>query len=128
MDTSSGALGSAVNRAIDTLVPIIARADVDTPLRERWLDHLWETLQEDDMPYIEFLGDHWGDLCVTPEVASQGADEFLSVLASKWGKKSDAIRYAEESRGLNDQGWQIAQACLRLPLNSRRAARPIRAP
>jgi len=38
VDSSSGALGSAVNRAIDTLVPIIAKANVDTPLRERWLD------------------------------------------------------------------------------------------
>ena len=27
------------------------------------------------------------------------------------GKKAEAIRYAEESRGLNDPGWQIAQAC-----------------
>jgi hypothetical protein len=172
VDSSSGALGSAVNRAIDTLVPIIAKADVDTPLRERWLDRLWEALQEDDMPYIEILGDHWGDLCATPEVASQWADEFLPVLASMWGpkaprhgyfkgttaclaslcaagrhqellalldkapfkwwhdrrwgvralaalgKKSEAIRYAEDSRGLNDPGWQIAQACEAILLSS----------
>ncbi len=172
VDSSSGALGSAVNRAIDTLVPIIAKADVDTPLRQRWLDRLWEALQEDDMPYIEILGDHWGDLCATPEVASQWADEFLPVLVSMWspaaprhgyfkgttaclaslyaagryqellalldmapfkwwhdrrwgvkalaamGKKSEAIRYAEESRGLNDPGWQIAQACEAILLSS----------
>lgn len=172
VDSSSGALGSAVNRAIDTLVPIIAKADVDTPLRERWLDRLWEALQEDDMPYIEILGDHWGDLCATPAVASQWADEFLPVLASMWspaaprhgyfkgttaclaslyaagrhrellalldkapfkwwhdrrwgvkalaalGKKSEAIRYAEDSRGLNDPGWQIAQACEAILLSS----------
>lgn len=172
VDSSSGALGSAVNRAIDTLVPIIAKADVDTPLRERWLDRLWEALQEDDMPYIEILGDHWDDLCATPAVASQWADEFLPVLESMWspkapahgffkgttaclaslyaaaryqellalldrapfkwwhdrrwgvkalaamGKKSEAIRYAEDSRGLNDPGWQIAQACEAILLSS----------
>ena len=34
------------------------------------------------------------------------------------GKKAEAIRYAEESRGLNDPGWQIAQACEALLLSS----------
>lgn len=27
------------------------------------------------------------------------------------GKKAEAIHYAEDSRGLNDPGWQIAEAC-----------------
>ena len=34
------------------------------------------------------------------------------------GKKAEAIRYAEESRGLNDPGWQIAQACEEIMLSS----------
>jgi len=34
------------------------------------------------------------------------------------GKKADAIHYAEESRGLNDPGWQIAQACEEIMLSS----------
>lgn len=34
------------------------------------------------------------------------------------GKKAEAIRYAEESRGLNDPGWQIAQACEAILLSS----------
>jgi len=34
------------------------------------------------------------------------------------GKKAEAIRYAEESRGLNDPGWQIAQACEEILLSS----------
>ena len=37
VDSSSGALCTAVNRAIDTLVPIIAKADVDPRVRQRWL-------------------------------------------------------------------------------------------
>jgi hypothetical protein len=165
VDSSSGALGSAVNKAIDTLVPIIAKADVDQPLRQRWLERLWQALQDDEIPYLELMGDYWGVLCVTPELASQWADEFMPVVESVWnpkasghgffkgtsaclaslyaagryqdllalidrapfkwwhdrrwgvkalsamGKKAEAIRYAEESRGLNDPGWQIAQAC-----------------
>ena len=172
VDSSSGAIGTAVNRAIDTLVPIIAKADVAQLVRQRWLERLWQALQDDDMPYIELLGDRWGELCVVPELASYWADEFLPVVESVWsprasghgffkgtsaclaslhmagrhpellalldrspfkwwhyrrwgvkalfamGKKSEAIRYAEESRGLNDPGWQIAQACETILLSS----------
>lgn len=172
VDSSSGALGSAVNKAIDTLVPIIIKADVEPKLRQRWLERLWQALQDDEMPYIELLGDYWGELCVTPEVASRWADEFMPVVESVWspnasghgffkgtsaclsalyaagryddlltlidkarfkwwhdrrwgvkaltatGKKAEAIRYAEDSRGLNDPGWQIAQACEAILLSS----------
>jgi len=172
VDSSSGALGSAVNKAIDILVPIIIKADVDQKIRQRWLERLWQALQDDEMPYIELLGDYWGELCVTPELASQWADEFMPVVESVWspkasghgffkgtsaclaslyaagrhqellalidkapfkwwhdrrwgvkalsamGKKAEAIRYAEESRGLNDPGWQIAQSCEAILLSS----------
>ncbi len=172
VDSSSGALGSAVNRAIDTLVPIIAQADVEPKQRQRWLERLWQALQEDEIPYIELLGDHWGELCVTPELASRWADEFLPLVESAWapnasghgffegtsaclsallaagrydelltlidkarfkwwhdrrwgvralvamGKKAEAIRYAEESRGRDDPGWQVAQACEAILLSS----------
>lgn len=172
VDSSSGALGSAVNKAIDALVPIIVIADVEPQLRQRWLERLWQALQDDEIPYIELLGDYWGELCVTPELASYWADEFMPVVESVWspkafghgffkgtsaclaslyaagrhqellalidkapfkwwhdrrwgvkalaamGKKAEAIRYAEESRGLNDPGWQIAQACEGLLLSS----------
>jgi len=172
VDSSSGALGSAVNKAIDTLVPIIIKADVDQKLRQRWLERLWQAIQDDDIPYIELLGDYWGELCVTPELASLWADEFIPVVESVWspnasghgffkgtsacfsalytagryddlltliekarfkwwhdrrwgvkaltamGKKAEAIRYAEDSRGLNDPGWQIAEACEAIMLSS----------
>ena len=84
VDSSSGALGSAVNRAIDALVPIIAKPEVDRPIRQRWLERLWEAVQEDGIPYIEILGDSWGELCVTTELASQWADEFLPLVERIW--------------------------------------------
>ncbi len=76
VDSSSGAIGSLVNRAIDTLVPLIIKAPVAPAIRKKWLERLWEALQQDNIPYIEALGDHWGDLCVDPVCASQWADEF----------------------------------------------------
>jgi hypothetical protein len=53
VDSSSGAVGSAVNRAIEALVPLIASAPVAAPVRERWLERLYEAHAADQVPYIE---------------------------------------------------------------------------
>jgi hypothetical protein len=79
VDGSSGAIGAAVNRAIAALVPIIAGAAADTPTRARWLERLFEAHAADEMPYIEQLADHWGELCACKEVASEWADRLLEV-------------------------------------------------
>ena len=169
VDSSSGGIGSAVNRAIETLVPIISKADVARAVREKWLDRLFEALQEDDMPYLEYLGDFWGELCATPGIAAKWADYLSPTLTTMWdhcartgeygyskgtipclsalyaagrhdellslvakseyqhkswhyrvwgakalaaqGKRAEAIRYAEESKGLNAPLASIAQFC-----------------
>ncbi len=77
IDSSSGALGNATYAAVQELVPIVSNAPVDTATRKKWLDRLFEAIQEDDPPYIEHLGDHWGELCATPELASAWADQLL---------------------------------------------------
>jgi hypothetical protein len=55
VDSSSGAIGSMVNRAIEILVPIIAKAQVEQPVRDRWLERLWNAIEDDQIPYIEYL-------------------------------------------------------------------------
>jgi hypothetical protein len=89
IDSSSGAIGTAVNNAIEMLAPIIAAAPVDRALRERWLERLWEAHQNDGMSYIESLGDLWGDLCAAPDVASVWADRLLPALRIAWGGPKD---------------------------------------
>lgn len=165
VDSSSGAIGSAVSRAVTSLVPIIAAAPVAPSVRQRWLERLWQALQDDDIPYIESLGARWGELCATPQMAAAWADQFLPLLEHAWsappadlryfkgtsaclasqfaagryerllsllerapfkwwhdrqwgvkalvaaGRNTEALEYAEQSRGLNDPGWQIADAC-----------------
>lgn len=174
VDSSSGALGSAVHRAMEILVPIIAKPSVEPALRQHWLERLWAAVEDDGMTYIEMLGDYWGELCATPEMASTWVDHFLPLLEYTWrqkssgrshgyykgttaclaslyaagrhgellslldkapfkwwlqrrwgvkalvaqGKKAEALRYAEESRGLNDPGWIIAQTCEEILLSS----------
>lgn len=172
VDSSSGAIGSAVNRAIDALVPIVAKADVDHATRQKWLERLWDAIQNDGLSYIEALGDSWGELCASTEIASTWADEFLPFVERVWsskdsgpgfyqgatlclsslfaagrheellrlldkaprkwwhnrrwgakalaamGKKAEALRYAEDSRGLNEPDWQISQDCESILLSS----------
>jgi hypothetical protein len=80
VDSSSGALGNATYGAVQTLVPIIAMADVSDKVRSKWLDRLFAAIQDDDPPYIESLGDYWGELCVTAECASRWADDLVPML------------------------------------------------
>lgn len=172
VDSSSGALGSAVNNSIETLVPIISKALADDKVRDQWLKRLWQAVEDDQMPYIEMIPDYWGELCVTPERASLWADEFIDVVNTMWGnaayshdyfkgtsaclsalytagrydeiigllnrapyqfwhyrewgvkalvamgKNADALRYAEDSHGLNQSSTAIAQVCEEILLTS----------
>lgn len=79
VDSSSGAIGTAVNRAIQALVQIIGQAPADAKRRTAWLERLWEAHAADQIPYIELLADDWGELCASKEVASEWADRLLDV-------------------------------------------------
>lgn len=79
VDSSSGAIGTAVNSAIGKLVPIISQAPADAKTRDGWLERLWEAHEADEMPYIEILTDSWGDLCASNDVASSWADRLVDV-------------------------------------------------
>jgi hypothetical protein len=79
VDSSSGALGGAVNGAIAALVPLITAAPVPDKVRAKWLDRLYEAHEADEIPYIEILTDYWGELCVTQELASAWADRLLEI-------------------------------------------------
>ncbi|WP_217909811.1 hypothetical protein [Pseudenhygromyxa sp. WMMC2535] len=147
-------------------------APADDGTRAKWLERLWKAYQDDDIPYLESLGDHWGELCASPEVASHWADELIETCKLAWnpdpalrgyfegttnclsallvagrheellelldmapykmwhyrmygvkalaamGRKAEAIRYAEEGRGLNDSPVAIARACEEVLLSS----------
>jgi len=90
VDSSSGAIGTAVNNAIETLVPIIVGAPADDRLRDKWLDRLWAAVEEDAMPYIELLPGYWGELCVTRQRASYWADAFIDTVRLVWSQDRKA--------------------------------------
>lgn len=82
VDGSSGAIGSAVNHAIAELSALIAAAPADVVTRDAWLERLYEAHQNDEIPYIESLADHWGELCVTKELASRWADRLIGITSN----------------------------------------------
>jgi hypothetical protein len=170
VDSSSGAIGTAVNNAIAQLVPIIIDAPADARTRERWLERLWEAYQADEMPYIEQIGDYWGELCASKELAAAWANRLLGITRlalspdksvrgffcgtsaclsalyraeryqeivelvgekeiwsyRSWavkalaamGKKSEAIRYAEASRGSWTSDSAVDRLCEEIVLTS----------
>jgi hypothetical protein len=63
VDSSSGAIGTAVNHTIAELVPVIVAAPADTSTRAAWLDRLFDAHGADQILYIERLADYWGELC-----------------------------------------------------------------
>lgn len=94
VDDSSGALGSAARAAVAEIVPMLAAAPVDDAVRAKWLDRLYEALQEDDPPYLESLGDLWGELCAGPELAARWADALLP-----------GVRRTHDARGSGTFAW-----------------------
>jgi hypothetical protein len=88
VDSSSGAIGGAVNDAVEELVTIIASAPVNVKVRDSWMERLWKAHADDQIPYIETLSDHWGELCASPEIASKWADEWLSFVKRVLGPDS----------------------------------------
>ena len=79
VDSSSGSVGAAVNYAIGELVPLIANAPADAKARDAWLERLFEALQADQIPYIERLAEHWGELCGSKQTAATWADRLVGI-------------------------------------------------
>lgn len=79
VDSSTGALGAAVNAALRDLAGLIGLAPADSKLRQKWLDRLFNAYLEDQMPYLEVLGDHWGTLCGDGSVASAWVEPHLEL-------------------------------------------------
>ena len=51
---------------------------------DKWLDRLLQAIQDDGVDYLCVVEDHWGDLCASPEVASQWADQFVDLIRIAW--------------------------------------------
>jgi len=51
IDTSSGALGSAVHQTLEDLIPILISAPADMAMRSAWLERLYQAVLDDGVQY-----------------------------------------------------------------------------
>lgn len=84
IDSSSGAIGTAVNKTLDALIPVIIKAPADDKTRSKWLDQLWQAMADDGVDYLSPVSDRWGEICGSAEVAGEWADDLVSTLRSCW--------------------------------------------
>ncbi len=84
IDTSSGALGSAVNAALADIIPILIAAPATPKVRAAWLERLYDAVQEDGVQYLYPAEERWGEIAVYPELMNAYADLLLPLLRRVW--------------------------------------------
>ena len=84
IDSSSGALGTAMNKTIDQLLPILIQANWDMNTRGKWLEILFEAIQNEGWGIFDDLRDHWGEICVYEGLAHLWADRLIPIVKDIW--------------------------------------------
>jgi hypothetical protein len=84
IDTSSGALGTAVSRTLDELIPILIAAPADHAITSTWLERLFEAVQNDGVQYLAPVEDRWGEIARYPDLINDYADRLLWVVRRAW--------------------------------------------
>jgi hypothetical protein len=58
VDDSSGRLQAVIRDVFEQFVPLISTVDVAAKNRQAWVERLWQTMADDEVPWIEGLSDH----------------------------------------------------------------------
>ena len=91
IDTSSGALGNAVNRTLEDLLPILIEAPADEKTRAKWLEQLREAILDDGVDYLAPIADRFGEIAAFPALMNDHADRDLDLIRAAW---SDHARFS----------------------------------
>jgi hypothetical protein len=84
IDTSSGALGSAVFRTLNELIPTLILAPADPATRRKWLARLFEAVQDDGVEYLSPLEERWGEIAQYPELMDEYANLMIGMVRHAW--------------------------------------------
>lgn len=91
IDTSSGALGNAVRRTLEELLPILIEAPADEKTRAKWLEQLREAILGDGVDYLAPIADRFGQIAAFPKLMNLHADRDLDMIKAAW---SDHERFS----------------------------------
>jgi hypothetical protein len=87
IDGSSGALGNAVDRTLETVIPFVIEARANKKVRSKWLERLYEAVQEDGVDYLTPAEDSWGAICGDADLAGEWVDRLLPLLKESWSRE-----------------------------------------
>ena len=80
INTSSGALGNAVNRTLTELIPILINAPADEPTRAKWLERLHAAIEHDGVDYLQPVSDRFGEIAVYRSLQGKFADRNIEFI------------------------------------------------
>lgn len=103
IDTSSGALGAAIARSFDALLPILTTAPASYAVRHGWLERLFTAVQDDGVQYLTPVEERWGEIAQYPDLLNAYADLLLPLLRRAW---------ADHERFSYVNGTAICLSCL----------------
>jgi hypothetical protein len=84
IDTSSGALGGAVDRTLTELLPILINAPADHKTKSHWLERLFEAVQNDGVDYLSQIEDQWCEIAQFPDLIDQYANRLIELVRRAW--------------------------------------------
>jgi hypothetical protein len=84
IDTSSGALGNAVGRTLEGLLPILIDAPADEKTRAKWLEQLRDAIMDDGVDYLLPIADHFGQIASFPALMNLHAERDLDMIKTAW--------------------------------------------
>lgn len=88
IDTSTGALGTAVYRKLTDLVQVLIAAPAPEPVRAKWLERLRIAIEEDGVQYLQPISDRFGEIAVYRNLQNMHADRDLDMIRSAWADHS----------------------------------------
>jgi hypothetical protein len=86
IDTSSGALGGAIYRTLNMMIPILVKAPADQRTRAKWLKRLVQAFEDDGVDYLAPVEERFGEIAVYPDLIKQYADDRLEFIKMAWSQ------------------------------------------
>lgn len=96
VDSSSGALGGAVFRALEALLPILIAAPAAAEIRAGWLERLDEAICEDGVDFLYQVRLEWGKVCAEPAFINARADRLLPMVRQMWAE-TESLDYSPQT-------------------------------
>ena len=62
-------------------------APAGAKIRSKWLERLYEAVQEDGVDYLSPVEDQWGAICGGDDPASEWADRLLPLVRKVWSSE-----------------------------------------